>query len=221
MSTFNGLISEIPGVSVDEFVNAEQKCYFLSHCHSDHMKGLCLLSTNAPIYMSAISALFIRRKCPQLEGNIKVLELGIATSIEYEHEGSTSSFIVTALSAGHCAGSCMLLFQIEGSDILYTGDFRMSMKNARRVKILEEIRENASSVIYLDSTFMKISFPNFPTQTESVTKILEIVEKFLSKSKKCKGKNALSTDSVKNLMTLFQLIFKCRLAMGTNICCWS
>jgi len=181
MSTFNGEI-DIEGISVDHFENIDQKCYFLSHCHTDHMSGLSLLTTKSPIYMSALSALFIRKKCPQLKDNIKILEYNVATYIEMEHKGSTG-FTVTALSAGHCAGACMLLFQIEGCDILYTGDFRISVKNALRLKILEEIRANENSVIYLDSTFLKTSFPNFPSQTESVTKILEIVEAFLKQSK--------------------------------------
>jgi len=178
MSTFNGEI-EIEGISIDHFVNIDQKCYFLSHCHTDHMRGLNLLTTNSPIYMTALSALFIRKKYPQLKDNIKILEYNIATYVEIEHKG----FLVTALSAGHCAGACMLLFQVEGCDILYTGDFRISSKNSLKIKILEEIRANENSVIYLDSTFLKNTFPNFPSQTESVTKILEIVGAFLKKSK--------------------------------------
>lgn len=183
MSSFNGEIKEIVGISVDNFVKINQKCYFLSHCHSDHLRGLCLLITNANIYLSALSALFIRKKFPQLEKNIKVLELGIPTYIEIEK----TSFTVTALPAGHCAGALMLLFQIEGCDILYTGDYRMSIKNARRMKILENIAKNDCLSIYLDSTFLKTSYPNFPSQTTSVDKIIDIVAKFLNKSENNKG----------------------------------
>lgn len=186
MSTFDGKI-EIEGISIDEFVNIDQKCYFLSHCHTDHMRGLSLLTTNSPIYMSALSEIFIRKKYPLLKDNIKILEYNVATYVEIERKGCTG-FLVTALSAGHCAGACMLLFQVEGRDILYTGDLRISMKNALKIKILEEIRASENLVIYLDSTFFKTSFPNFPSQTESVKKILEIVEEFLKKSKNHKGK---------------------------------
>ena len=193
MSTFSGEIYEIAGISIDHFENVEKKCYFLSHCHTDHMRGLCLLKTEAPIYMSAISALFIQKKCPHLAENIKILELGIATSIEIENECSSTTFIVTALSAGHCAGSYMFLFQIEGCDILYTGDFRISVKNARRVKALQEIRANENSAIYIDSTFLKTSYPKFPSQTQSVTQIVEMVETFLNRSKNHKSKFAISS----------------------------
>lgn len=185
MSTFNGVIHEIPQISVDEFSNAEQKCYFLSHCHTDHMRGLSSLRTDAPLYTTSISALILRSTFPTLEQNIKILEIGIASSFDLPLDecGKTLSFVVTALSAGHCPGSCMLLFQIEGVDILYTGDFRISMKNLQQVKTFEIIRSHANCIVYLDSTFMKTSFPIFPTQTESVVKIVQLVGAHLKGNK--------------------------------------
>ncbi|KFM65290.1 Protein artemis, partial [Stegodyphus mimosarum] len=46
MSTFDGVIKEYPLISIDRFLK-EEECdnyastvYFLSHCHTDHMKGL-------------------------------------------------------------------------------------------------------------------------------------------------------------------------------------
>lgn len=186
MSTFDGKILEISGISVDEFVDDQAKCYFLSHCHTDHMRGLRLLHTESPVYTTSISALLIRNKSPQLADKIRILELGVPTAVDLP--GSSQNFVVTALSAGHCAGSCMLLFQIEGCDILYTGDFRISLKNANNIKLLKEIRNNSSTVLYLDSTFLKLSFPSFPSQSESVTTIVDIVEKFLRKSMNHKSK---------------------------------
>jgi len=184
MSTFNGDIFEIPGISVDQFENIHQKCYFLSHCHTDHMRGLALLETETPIYTTAISALFVRRKCPHLEKNIRVLEIGIPTSVELPESDAT--FVVTAIAAGHCAGACMLLFQIEGCDVLYTGDFRISLKNAQNIKLFEEIKNHSNAIVYLDSTFMKTTFQRFPSQSESVETILKIVDTFLKSSRKHK-----------------------------------
>ena len=98
MSTFKGEIEEIPGISVDEF-NNNAKCFFLSHCHSDHMKGLSALKTQANVYMTSISALFIRKKCPQLVDNVIILELGMPTQIELVQDNE-ANFVVTAISAG-------------------------------------------------------------------------------------------------------------------------
>lgn len=187
MSTFNGEISGIAGISVDHFENSEQKCYFLSHCHSDHMKGLLTLQTKAPIYATPISALIIRRRCPHLEENVRTLENGVLNSIELNEDGSSTTFNVTALSAGHCAGACQLLFQIEGCDILYTGDFRMSLKHVKNIKQFDEIKNHENLSVYLDSTFMKTSFAMFPTQTDSVRKIIEIADAHLKKARNPKG----------------------------------
>lgn len=183
MSTFNGEIAEISGISVDNFsLNVE--CFFLSHCHTDHMKGLDKLKTAKPIYATAISALIIRRKYPYLAENLVVLDNGIPREVKLSDD---QNFVVTSLSAGHCAGACMFLFQIESCDILYTGDFRISLKDAQNIKAFDEI-QNHNAVVYLDSTFMKKSYLMFPSQTESIKTILQIVNDFMKKSKIHKGK---------------------------------
>lgn len=158
--------------------------FFLSHCHTDHMRGLAELATTACIYTTAVSSLIVRSMWPHLQANIKVLEISIATSVKLKHK----SFVVTALSAGHCAGSCMFLFQVEGRDILYTGDFRISLSNLEKFQLLREARDNNHLSIYLDSTFLKKSFIKFPKQSESVKAILKIIGKFLHASKYHKGK---------------------------------
>lgn len=102
MSTFLGQIQEIPLISIDNFENTNQKCYFLSHCHSDHLKGLKKLETNAPFYTTELSALIIRKRFPELTLNIQLLNAGFPVHIQFEsEEGKEIHFIVTSLSAGH------------------------------------------------------------------------------------------------------------------------
>lgn len=189
MSTFDGEIREIPGISVDQFDNAGQKFYFLSHCHTDHMRGLFCLSTDAPLYATPITALIVSRKFPHLEANLRVLEIGAATSVEVTQTEPASSlhFTVTAIPAGHCPGSCMFVFQTETCNVLYTGDFRMALKDIKKIKLLNEIRDHGNLIVYLDSTFMRLTFPNFPSQTQSVMTILDIVGTFIKKSRTHKG----------------------------------
>ncbi|CRL03060.1 CLUMA_CG016399, isoform A [Clunio marinus] len=181
MSTFNGEIAQIPGISVDHFECCQQNCYFLSHCHTDHMKGLSELQTDAPVYMTTISALFVNKKYPDLKINIKTLEYDLPVVVE--DKGVVKSFVVTALSAGHCAGSCMFLFQLDNCNILYTGDFRISLKNRETLKLIEDIKKHSNFVLYIDSTFFNQSYPEFPSQSESCVKITNIIETFLSRSK--------------------------------------
>lgn len=79
MSTFGGLIDEIPGISVDRFDNGNlnSKVFFLSHCHSDHMRGLDEAKDGlpGPLYLSEVSRVFVQRKFPHLT-NLKKLDIG-------------------------------------------------------------------------------------------------------------------------------------------------
>lgn len=42
MSTFPGILADIPGISIDKFdeKNLKSKVFFLSHVHSDHVRDL-------------------------------------------------------------------------------------------------------------------------------------------------------------------------------------
>lgn len=78
MSTFSGIIDEIENISIDNFLgdNLKSKIFFLSHCHTDHMKGLnnhCALP--GPLYLSEVSAVIIKRKFPVLK-EVRVLKTG-------------------------------------------------------------------------------------------------------------------------------------------------
>lgn len=79
MSTFGGLIDEISGISIDEFtgLNLKSKIFFLSHCHTDHTRGLSDAKNDlpGPLYLSEVSAVIIQRKFPHLK-QLKTLKLG-------------------------------------------------------------------------------------------------------------------------------------------------
>lgn len=87
-SSFNGIIDEIPGISVDNFERAgavQARAYFLSHCHSDHTQGLftkelieTLEKTQACLYMSEPTAAIIEdeNNDERLLKYIKTLPLG-------------------------------------------------------------------------------------------------------------------------------------------------
>lgn len=78
MSSFGGSFEEIPFISVDRFdgANLQSECFFLSHCHTDHMIGLENPDGLQKIlYTSAISAVIIRHKYPE-KHTIQSLEIG-------------------------------------------------------------------------------------------------------------------------------------------------
>lgn len=75
MSTFSGLIEEIPGISIDRFdgENLKSKIFFLSHCHTDHMQGLhpnCDLP--GPLYLSQVSEVLVRKLYPNITNIISL-----------------------------------------------------------------------------------------------------------------------------------------------------
>lgn len=186
MSTFNGVINEIPSIAVDNFEKSGMKFYFLSHCHADHLRGIENLNDDSPLYATPISALIIRRKYPRIR--IRELEIGVATNFEVtSNDGKLMKVCVQSLSAGHCPGACMLLFQIEGMDVLYTGDFRISLENAQRIKAFQEIIGYENLVLYLDSTFMSSEYQKLPKLSDSIEKVIEITDNHLKENSSHKG----------------------------------
>lgn len=151
MSTFNGFINEIDGISVDRFTkeNFQSKLFFLSHCHADHMIGLSSINSEnelpGPLYLSEVSLIIVKRKFPLIKNVIPLKIGGRLTIVKINENGwiifilffflsecipiaistnDSSNISVTALPAGHCPGSIMLLFEQNDEKILYTGDFR-------------------------------------------------------------------------------------------------
>lgn len=186
MSSFNGTINEIPSIAVDNFETSGKKFYFLSHCHTDHLKGIEQLPEGSLLYATPISSLIIRKKYPKLK--INELEIGITKQFEVkEDNGNNLVFNVNALSAGHCIGACMLLFQIDGKDILYTGDFRISIDDAKKMIALREVADYGNLSLYLDSTFMLQKYAKFPKLKESIAKAIEVADKHIKSCRSHKG----------------------------------
>ncbi|XP_058834764.1 protein artemis-like [Topomyia yanbarensis] len=182
MSTFSGFVSEIPGISVDRFLERNRRqstVFLLSHCHSDHMVGLDFRENlPGPLYASPISTVFLKHRFPQLSGNIRSLEIGEPTVISLKTENNTRQLQVTAIPAGHCPGSVMFLFENENQQqVLYTGDFRISAKDLRNIKALRSLSLNS---IYLDTTFFNPNYNYFPAQADSLARLVTLCSEWLS-----------------------------------------
>ncbi|XP_077267814.1 protein artemis-like isoform X3 [Temnothorax americanus] len=201
MSTFLGLIEEIPGISVDHFdgENLKSSAYFLSHCHTDHMKGLNyaffehLRQHKKYLYCSPISKVFLETKYDNTETCVKDIAVKNKNykkiEIEYKSVGDDEKTVlyVTFISAGHCPGSVMFLFEKMGKLILYTGDFRINPKDYEKLKPLHREDFNNSypkklAKMYLDTTFLDRDFAFFPTREDSINVMREVVKEWLDKS---------------------------------------
>ncbi|OAD54108.1 Protein artemis [Eufriesea mexicana] len=195
MSTFLGLIKEIPGISVDRFdgANLMSSILFLSHCHFDHMHGLSdiffehIAEYKKYLYCSPITKALLEARFKFKSSCVKEIDINTPTVIEYGIENNEKILIcVTSVSAGHCPGSVMFLFERNDISVLYTGDFRINSTDLSKLKGLHysidsKLIPRTFSKIYLDTTFLSTDFCAFPSRQESIFKIYEVSRNWLSK----------------------------------------
>lgn len=194
MSTFLGLIEELPGISVDSFEgnNLDSSIFFLSHCHTDHMNGLnslffeSLEKYNKYLYCSPISKIILQSKFSLKENShIKEISLDTPVIIEYKDKEDNCHVIsVLTISAGHCLGSVMFLFEKQTKLILYTGDFRINPEDLSKLKSLHikqgfRLLPKKFNKVYLDTTFLNYQFSYLPPRKESLMKINQAVNEWL------------------------------------------
>ena len=176
----------LPGLSicVDAFrYGAVQGCqaYFLSHFHSDHYIGLTSHWSHGPIFCSKVTANLVRQ---QLRVDPKyVVGLDFETTVEVP---GTKGVKVTMISANHCPGSSLFLFEkVVGKKpngepklqrILHCGDFRACREHIQHPLLMPEVQDKLSGktkeqkidVCYLDTTYLNPKYA-FPSQ-ENVIK---------------------------------------------------
>ncbi|QIW97178.1 hypothetical protein AMS68_002696 [Peltaster fructicola] len=155
--------------------------YFLSHFHSDHYVGLTSSWTHGPIYCSHVTANLVRQ---QLKVDPKyVFDLDFEETVEVP---GTKGVQVTMISANHCPGSSLYLFEkVIGKKtngqpriqrVLHCGDFRACRMHIQHPLLMPDIRDKISGktteqkidVCYLDTTYLNPRYA-FPSQ-ENVIK---------------------------------------------------
>ncbi|KAI5272164.1 hypothetical protein E4T47_04556 [Aureobasidium subglaciale] len=178
MSTFDGIVREFPYIRIDNFTNYPDEppplACFLSHVHSDHLKGLesfkstfvyCTAQTRElllrlekfPHRMNFAKGILESRKQTyrRLKNHIKPVPLETPTEIEL---APGKSIRVTLFDANHCLGSCMFLIEGNGRAILYTGDLRSEtwwVNTLVRNPVLLPYTKGTQRLdnLYLDTTF--------------------------------------------------------------------
>ncbi|XP_033127349.1 protein artemis-like isoform X3 [Anneissia japonica] len=197
MSTFGGIMAEYPHIVLDRFVgasNLKATAYFLSHAHTDHMIGLGSTAfserlkkgfPNVHLYCSEVTKLLLLKdsRFEHLEPYIVCLPIDQPTTIQTESERKNESLIVTLLSAGHCPGSVMFLFEGSKGVVLYTGDFRLSKGDAA---LMSQLHSGSSvkdiKCIYADTTFCTPMAMHIPSREQSLSCLVNLVDNHISKS---------------------------------------
>lgn len=193
MSTFGGKFAEIQNISVDCFDenNYNSSVYFLSHCHSDHMRGLSnnVFQTNLVerenvfLYASEVSVEILKRTFPTVTSKLKALSVnGSAHLIPLS---KNSEFIsVTLIPAGHCPGSVMFLFESKDRTILYTGDYRICPSDYDKFNAFKDQNGKIKRIhtLYLDTTFFHDNYPQFPKRGDSLNELKKIMQDWIQQS---------------------------------------
>ena len=149
-----------------------QNAYFLSHFHSDHYIGLTSSWSHGPVYCSKVTGNLVRQ---QLRVDPKwVVDLDFERKTEVP---GTEGVHVTMISANHCPGSSLFLFEKESNKgpklnlqrVLHCGDFRACQMHIEHPLLRPEVvdavsgasRQQKLDVCYLDTTYLtpKYAFP--------------------------------------------------------------
>lgn len=173
----------LPGffIAVDAFrygAVAGQRAYFLSHFHSDHYIGLTASWAHGPIFCSKITGNLVRQ---QLRVEAKwVVDLDFEEKTEVP---GTEGVFVTMISANHCPGSSLFLFEKQSTKgtssrlqrVLHCGDFRACQAHVEhpllRPDVLDVVsgktRQQKLDVCYLDTTYLNPKYA-FPPQQQVI-----------------------------------------------------
>lgn len=155
-----------------------QNAYFLSHFHSDHYIGLTASWSHGPIYCSKVTGNLVRQ---QLRVDSKwVVDLDFEQKTEVP---GTEGVHVTMISANHCPGSSLFLFEKEiGSGkasrlqrVLHCGDFRACQAHLEHPLLRPDVvdvvsgknKQQKLDVCYLDTTYLNPKYA-FPPQQQVI-----------------------------------------------------
>ncbi|KAB7494431.1 5' exonuclease Apollo, partial [Armadillidium nasatum] len=149
----------------------EQKVFFLTHLHADHIKGLTSL-WRKKIYTSPVNCLLLEQKFQN--GIVIPLELD-EPHIIFIDDDDTKTITVTLIDANHVPGSVIFLFQGPFGNILYTGDMRFYPEVFEHPILKPVLEAHEIDELYLDNTFLhpKYDFPSRNTATQMVFDIID------------------------------------------------
>jgi DNA cross-link repair 1A protein len=155
-----------------------QHAYFLSHFHSDHYIGLTSTWSHGPIYCSKVTANLVRQ---QLRVDPKwVVDLDFEKKTDVP---GTQGVSVTMISANHCPGSSLFLFEKQSGQgkttklqrVLHCGDFRACQAHLEHPLLKPDVldavsgknRQQKLDVCYLDTTYLNPKYA-FPPQQQVI-----------------------------------------------------
>ncbi|KAH0257345.1 DRMBL-domain-containing protein, partial [Aureobasidium melanogenum] len=183
----------LPGtnIAVDAFrYGAVAGCnaYFLSHFHSDHYVGLTSTWSHGPIYCSKVTANLVKQQLRVNPEYVIALDWEVPTEVP-----GTPGVTVTMISANHCPGSSLYLFEkplSKGPEpklqrILHCGDFRACRMHLEHPLLRPDVQDHITGknkeqkidVCYLDTTYLNPKYA-FPTQEDVIKACADVCVRY-------------------------------------------
>lgn len=169
-------INGLPHCLVDGFkhrmpdIAYQDRCYFLTHYHSDHYGGLASYWKHGKIYCSNTTANLI---CNIMEVNPNTVQR-VTVGETIRIKGAR----VTFMDANHCPGAVILLFELDsGLNHLHTGDLRY----CPAMKLYPALQNVKIDRLYLDTTYAHPKH-TFMAQDESIAKIVNLAKEFIAQN---------------------------------------
>ncbi|RYP37893.1 hypothetical protein DL767_002765 [Monosporascus sp. MG133] len=200
MSTFMGIVREFPDIRIDYFCELDQRpplACFLSHVHSDHLRGLDTLKSPFVYCSPATREILLRlEKLPsrlnyargitekrnptykELEKIVKPLPLETPVVLKLKPGLQIQA---TLFDANHCVGAVMFLVEGGGKAVLYTGDIRSEPWWVNAIARNPCILEYSSGLRSLDCIYLDTSVLDdyhIQTKAEGLRELLEKVAQY-------------------------------------------
>jgi DNA cross-link repair 1A protein len=176
---------------VDGFYHANpalSTTYFLTHFHYDHYGGLTSSWNAGTIYCSLSTANLVHEQLRVKKEYLHPIPINTPTVLESRGKAVT----ITLLDANHCPGAVMMLFQVNGRNILHVGDFRWNRPQMLAQPPLQSFYAGRTRLheLYFDTTYCNEKYAGIPTQEEAIQATIEVVDKEVEYSR-TRNKNTL------------------------------
>ena len=195
----------IPGtqIFVDFFGRPSGSAYVLTHCHTDHLRGLSAEWKYGFIHCSPVTAALL------------VNAIGISPRILKTHEcevpfelldpSSSSPIVTTFVDANHIPGSTMVVFEnLRDGPIVNTGDFRYDdalLKSPTLQRVALEVDGKRCQKLSLDVSWANAPFYRIPSKRESIEMFLGLLGR-ISQSERCFLRSSLGDEELLNAIAL-------------------
>ena len=150
---------------------------FLTHTHSDHMRGLCAGWLFGKLYCSKVSANILLHRGLVRPSLVHARDVDQPFCIE-DPSHPRLEITATFIDSNHCPGSIMVILEWpDGSAVLNTGDFRYEDWMLESSALRRIIQGQHCTQLYHDASWAHEAFSRLPLKCDSIGMLLRLIER--------------------------------------------